>query len=347
MRTKGLVLVLLLIVIYLAQTRAEANAYRVNPVCSSAHLNWYSQTDLDKQTTLMQQAGINWVRFDFVWIDMEPAPQTYNFSRYDAIVANAASKGISIIAILPQYSIPAWYRQNSADRASPPRDPQDYGTFAQALASHFQGKIKLYEIGNEPDLSWAWPPTPNVASYSALLKAGYTGIKAGDVAAKVISAGISNTNPEPFIQGMYANGVKGYFDYFGFHPYSSPRSPDDTSNPTSFSRLHAVRQIMLANGDDKPIMATEVGWPSTTQSGGVSETVQAQYINRVFQKIEYEDFQFVPIACIYDFLDDGNNKAHPEYNFGIVNWKYQKKISFSTLINIRQDYNNTFTPINP
>jgi hypothetical protein len=337
-------LLLLFLFLFLPQD-AQAKTRRINPVCVASHVNWLSQSDVDRQTTLMQQAGVNWNRMTFTWLDMESQPGVYNFSKYDYIVNSASLHGIKLIAVLPQYEIPSWYRQDILNSMSHPQNPQDYGNFAQILATHFRGKIQLYELGNEPDLSGFWPPVADVASYSALLKAGYTGVKAGDPNAKVISGGLSNVNTIPFVQGMYLNGVKGYFDYFGFHPYSWPRSPDDIINATNFARLNEVRQVMLANGDDKPIMATEVGWPTFT--GGVTESLQAQYINRVFQKIEYENFQFVPIACIYDFLDDGNDPLNAEYNFGLLRFDYSPKPSYSTMQKIRQDYNAHFTQVNP
>jgi len=325
--------------------KAANKPKRVNPLCSSAHLTWLSQADLDRQTTLMQQAGIQWVRLDFAWFDMELSPNVHTFSEYDRIVTTAAAHGLKVIALVTQYGIPPFYRQDSTNWMSPPANPQDYKRFTQALATHFRGKIQLYELGNEPDLDWAWPPAANVASYSALLKAGYQGIKAGDPTAKVISAGLSNVNPEPFLQGMYDNGVKGYFDYFGFHPYSWPRSPDDTVNATQFGRLATIRQIMLSNGDNKQIMATEVGWP--TFSGGVDEQTQATYINRIYQKIEYEDYKYVPVACIYDFVDDGTDTTNAEDNFGLLRFDYTAKPSSATMSAVRADYNAHFTPLNP
>ncbi len=325
--------------------KATSKPKRVNPVCSSAHFTWLSQADLDRQTTFMQQAGIQWVRLDFAWFDMEPWPNVHTFSEYDRIVNTASAHGLKVIALVTQYGIPPFYRQDSTNWMSPPANPQDYKRFTQALASHFRGEIQLYELGNEPDLDWAWPPAANVASYSALLKAGYQGIKAGDPTAKVISAGLSNVNPEPFIQGMYDNGVKGYFDYFGFHPYSGPRSPDDTVNATQFGRLATMRQIMVSNGDNKQIMATEVGWP--TFSGGVDEQTQARYINRIYQKIEYEDYKYVAIACIYAFMDDGTDTTNAEDNFGLLRFDYSAKPSSATMSAVRADYNAHFTPINP
>lgn len=342
--TSTFLLILIGILFFLGVSNSQAKSRRVNPVCSSAHLNGLSQSDVDKQTTLMQKAGINWVRFDFFWIDMEPQQGVYDFSKYDYIVNNAASKGIHVLALVSQYGIPSWYRQDSTNFMSPPQNPQDYGAFAKALATHFRGKIQLYEMGNEPDIALFWPPTPNVASYSALLKAGYTGVKAGDPNAKVISAGLTANDQTQWINAMYANGVKGYFDYFGYHPYTWPLSPDVGFG---FNQLSTIQQIMQAHGDNKQIMATEVGWPSTTASGGVDEPTQASYIQRIFQKIEYENYQYVPIACIYDFIDDGTDQKNPENNFGILRNDYTQKPSFATMIQVRSDYNKNFITINP
>jgi len=318
---------------------------RVNPLCTAAHLTWLAQADLDRQITLMQQAGIQWVRLDFAWFDMEMSPNVYTFSEYDRIVTTASAHGLRVIALVTQYGIPPFYRQDTTNWMSPPANPQDYQTFTQALATHFRGRIQLYELGNEPDLDWAWPPAANVAAYSALLKAGYQGIKAGDPRAKIISAGLSNVNPEPFVQGMYDNGVKGYFDYLGFHPYSWPRSPDDTVNAMQFGRLARLRQIMLSRGDHKQIMVTEVGWP--TFSGGVDEQTQATHVKRIYQKIEYEDYTYVPIACIYDFVDDGTDTTNAEDNFGLLRFDYAPKPSYATTSAVRADYNAHFTPLNP
>ena len=144
---------------------------------------------------------------------------------------------------------------------------------------------------------------------------------------------------------MYDNGVKGYFDYFGFHPYSGPRSPDDTVNAIQFGRLATMRQIMLRNGDNKQIMATEVGWP--TFSDGVDEQTQARYINRIYQKIEYEDYKYVPIACIYAFVDDGTDTTDAEDNFGLLRFDSSAKSSYATMLAVGAGYNTHFTPINP
>ena len=75
---------------------------------------------------------------------------------------------------------------------NPPVSPAiwlPFTSFALALAAHVsdtwrdQGLETIaYEIWNEPNLDYEWGGTPNAAQYTALLKAGYLGIKAGDPA---------------------------------------------------------------------------------------------------------------------------------------------------------------------
>lgn len=340
-------LLLLIVGATYSAAKVKAKTHRVDPVCVSSHMAYLAQSDLNNQFNLMRQGGIQWTRFDWFWADMEPSQGTYNFSKYDNIVTTANNYGIKIIAMVPQYGIPSWYRQDSSNYFSPPEDMQNYGTFMQALATHFKGKILLYELGNEPDLAGFWQPTPNVASFSAMVKAGYIGVKTGDPNAKVISGGISAANPVPFVQGMYANGIKGSFDYLGLHPYSWPYSPDDTTNYPQFAAISVIKNVMTGSGDTSQIMATEIGWPSTLESGGVTEDTQAYYINRVYQKIEYEAYQYVPIACIYDFIDDGTDRTNPEDNFGIMHYDWTMKPSYTIMQQVRANYNQNFIPINP
>jgi hypothetical protein len=321
-------------------------ASRINPIGICAHLGALSSTDLNKQLDLMQQAGINWIRFDMFWGTVEPTQGNWTFAKYDPIVSGILSRGMQAIAILEQYWAPAWYR-GTAPWNQPPA-PQDYAMFAQTVAAHYKGQILLYEIGNEPNMNGNWYPQANASAYTALLQAAYPVIKSADPNAKVISAGLSPTGitPETFLTQMYASGAQGYMDYVGYHPYSWPNGPDYTGSGATFSELSNLYSIMQNNGDgNKQIMATEVGWP--TYSGGVTEANQAAYIQRVYQKIMHEDYQYVALACVYDFLDDGTDPNNPEHHFGLLRTDYSQKPAYSAMQSARNDYNANFTPINP
>ncbi len=82
---------------------------RVNPVGISSHINWLSNADIDRQLTLMQQAGINWIRFDFPWTQFEATQGVWDFSIFDYILNGATTRGMQIVALMAQYNAPSWY----------------------------------------------------------------------------------------------------------------------------------------------------------------------------------------------------------------------------------------------
>jgi hypothetical protein len=201
----------------------------------------------------------------------------------------------------------------------PPISPGDlaaFHSFARALALHVSGTWRsqglqavAYEIWNEPNLDYEWGGPPNAAQYTALLKAGYEGVKEGDAQAYVVSAGMATTGGSAenlalarrlygavevvpdltFLRGMYSNGAKGYLDALGSHPYGGPDSPDtapgDATGPIYFRRAEEQRQVMLDWGDASPVWATEFGWVLETwcylgehEWQEVSEAQQAEYL---------------------------------------------------------------------
>jgi len=310
-----------------------------------SHLERLSQSNVDKQLNLMQAAGIQWVRQEFVWSSLELTSGTWNFSNYDYIVNGIVSRGMGIIGLLSQYNVPAWY----GTPWNKPPTPTDYATWISVVVSRYAGQISLWEAGNEPNEPTFWYPAASAAAYTVLLQSGYNAIRAINPSLKVISAGLSPTlalTADSFLTQMYASGARGYMDYIGYHPYSWPSSPDDNTAHHKFSMLANLKTIMANNGDgNKQIMATEVGWP--TYSGGNTEADQATYIGRVYQKIMHESFQYVALACIYDFLDDGTDPNNPEHHFGLLHTDYSQKPAYSTMLAERADYNANFTPINP
>ena len=214
--------------------------------------------------------------------------------------------------------------------SDPPVSAADLGAFRsmmQALAAYVAKNWRprgletiAYEVWNEPNLSTEWgiPQTqPSAAQYTALLKAGYQGIKAGDAKAIVVSAGLATTGGSlydtaaeraavedwarwfygaeaavgdlVFLRNMYSNGAKGCFDALGSHPYGGPDAPEtppsQASGPIYFRRAEEQRAVMLSFGDPSPIWATELGWILETPCDlgpfnwmKVSEAEQAQHL---------------------------------------------------------------------
>ena len=176
-------------------------------------------------------------------------------------------------------------------------DLHAYCGYVQGQAAAGIGRVEAYEIGNEPNLDWAWsedaPGTepPNPAEYVAVLKKAHECIKAVDPEAIVVSGALSTVGPydkdsDPpayphawndlkFLQAMYDEGAQGYFDALGSHPYGFYFPPEQdpggwadnpvlgymTVNGLAFRRAEQQRQVMVANGDGgKQVWATEWGW---------------------------------------------------------------------------------------
>src|SRR5687767_5124912 len=46
----------------------------------------YDPGKIEKAASLMQEAGIEWIRIDFVWSDVEPKKGRFDFAKYDRII---------------------------------------------------------------------------------------------------------------------------------------------------------------------------------------------------------------------------------------------------------------------
>ena len=96
--------------VYAGETLLKSDMENINnPFGVLEFLHWnhswnnykYScNRDLEKSISLMQQAGVGWVRLDFLWSDIEPQRGNFDFTKYDCIVGLLRAKGIHILGIL-------------------------------------------------------------------------------------------------------------------------------------------------------------------------------------------------------------------------------------------------------
>jgi len=194
---------------------------------------WWRPERADRDLGLIRDAGFGWVKTDFPWREIEGAGKgIFDWSRTDRIVEQVENHGLDLVVRLDRQ--PYWAADG--DNA-PPERYSDYGDFVYALASRYRGRIRAYEIWNEPNLAREWgnrPPSPE--EYTALLRLAYVHIKDADPEAIVISAGMAPTSrwdamampDDEFIRQMYAAGARPYFDVLGAHGvgYKAPPETD-------------------------------------------------------------------------------------------------------------------------
>ena len=249
-----------------------------------AESNLYFMT-VDELATAMQafdEMGVRQIRIFLPWRAIEASRGAPNWTIADRILDAAADKGIAVVGAVT--STPIWASRNGfwLPNAAPD-DPGTYADFMARLAQRYgsgsaRPRIAAYEIWNEPNANIGWSPQPNVAGYTALLKAAYTAIKAVEPTATVVGgvlgAGLTfgtwTINPVTYLTQMYASGAQGYFDALSFHPYnsSSSFSAGAPYANTPYRQLLSLRQLMAGAGDgEKKIWTTEYGIPTSSVSG--------------------------------------------------------------------------------
>jgi hypothetical protein len=278
--------------------------------------------------------GARWVRIYVNWPGIETADNHYDaatLGEFDRRVAEHTARGQKVLMVV-SYS-PGW-ASGSSDQTAPPRDPGKYAEFMAAMASRYRGKVSAWELWNEPDDSIHYRNGPQPAEYAALVRAAYPAIKAADPAATVVTGGMVGNNYR-FLEALYAHGVKGSFDAVGVHtdtacltaaPDFQYREPDGRIGRFAFTGYREVRRSMLANGEDKPIWMTELGWNTSpavcdtggrkgTKPGGVSEAKQAQHLEHAFGCLQSDGY--VPVALWFS-LQDVDGSSTTAHRFGLL-----------------------------
>lgn len=254
---------------------------------------WWRPETADRDVGLAKDAGLTWVKQQFAWRDIEGAGKgKFDWSHPDLAVYTANAKGVDLLARIdnaPDWAAPGCF--NTANKTmGPAKNTQDWLDFLTAFVTRYKGRIRAYEIWNEPNLAREWcNRAPNPTEYAALLRASYSKIKSIDPNAMIISAGLTPTTrndavamPDAtYLERMYAamnNKSDGYFDVLGIHApgYKAPpeMSPDDVGkNPAynnndgpagriySFRHAEDMRKIMVSHGDTaKQVAILEFGW---------------------------------------------------------------------------------------
>ncbi len=273
-------------------------------------LTKYAPEALPRELAQIAAAGFVWVRQPFYWAEIEPERGTFDFSRYDPIVAAlAAQPTLRLVAVLE--STPTWARRREAQGSfyAPPTNVEHFARFARTLAARYADQIDFYQIWDEPNLYDRWGGLdPQPAEYAALLAAAYPAIKGNDLSATVIAAGLAptveqgprNISDLSYLRALYAYGAQDYFDAAAGKPYGFNTSPEDRtvdSNVLNFSRLILLREVMQQNGDGhKALWGSHFGWNSLPEGwrgapsiwGQVDATTQAAYTRAAYGRAARE-----------------------------------------------------------
>ena len=213
--------------------------------------------DPEKCYDLLGRTGVKWARCQTGWNRCEREKGVYTFDWLDDVVDRLRAQGVQ-----------PWFNVGFGNPIYMPDTPNPTGVgcvptlygaevtaawkrFVRALARHFRGRVREFEIWNEPNIVHFWyPGEPNGAQYAELV--ALTGAiireEVPDCRIGACFAGLMGETPKgdarvlPYLEAFAATLPRGAIDFFCYHTYSwFP----DAVNARSFAW---VKQIMCDYG---------------------------------------------------------------------------------------------------
>ena len=236
---------------------------------------------LDDLWAANYDVGIKWIRVGFwtgdplLWHNVEQEKGRYHIDeRTDEAISEAVENGCEIVLTLAYGN---WLyapepKSNYAENIWPipynfpplpitPEAREGYLRYARFMVKHFKGRIRYYEVWNEPDLQ-RW----TVEEYCDLLKQAANVIHEEDPEAKVVLGSSSVVAPFTYPKSAFAwhydalgEGVAEYVDAIGWHPFYN-------TNIDSFcyrnypKYVRELQQAAQEHGFEGEYMATELTW---------------------------------------------------------------------------------------
>lgn len=240
----------------------------------------------DTMIQTVDYLGIEWVKLQVPWREIERSPGQYNLTTYiRRIRAINEIAGPERSVLLSFTKAPDWARPEGADLGvdGPPTDPADLVGFIRVFINAVQPLepyVDAVEVWNEPNLAREWNGMPmDGGTYMRYFGPVYDMIRAEFPHITVLTAGLAPgdvpgivTNDRLYLRQMYDAGLARYAGIgIGVHPYGWANPPDErccsqarpwADNPVFYflDTLYDYRDIVSNNGHDAKLWVTEFGW---------------------------------------------------------------------------------------
>lgn len=194
-------------------------------------------------------SGIKYARVQTGWAKTEKEKGVYNFAWLDAMVDNLLARGVT-----PWFNVGYGnpiYMDDITNPTAVGCVPLLYGeeckeawcNFVRALAEHYKGRIKHFEIWNESDIDEFWyPGASSGAGYAELIKLTRSVI-VSVIPDAIIGACTSTTPTIKFLHDLLSNLAPGDIEFLCAHTYI--RFPEECF---VYNRYAETRKLMKKFG---------------------------------------------------------------------------------------------------
>lgn len=243
----------------------------------------------DYHNALARKIGMRWARnHDTIqytwWTWVQPEPETWRW--FDDEVDALRASGLELLGEF--LYVPSWASSAPATaeerlrKTSPPRNLADFDRYVYETVRHYRGRIRVWEVWNEPHWHAFWRGTAN--EYVQLLRVAYAAAKRADPACFILGGGGFSLRAKEWVLEALDAGLLRYCDALSFH-YADIRRDVDLDRFAG--DIAWLRDQMRLRGDEKPLWNTEEGIFTTsfldtyrqgyTESGAVYHFREAAY----------------------------------------------------------------------
>ncbi|PRY17569.1 sugar-binding protein [Kineococcus rhizosphaerae] len=267
----------------------------------------YATTWPTASQQLVAPAGATSVRDEAFWGHVETTPGVLDFSAVHARLDPLIASGVRPL-LIADYGNPLYDGgqgpTSEAGRAA-------FARYAAGLAAEFGPHLAGLEVWNEWDVGTSGNTTNGAADYVALLEQASAAVRAAAPGVPVLGPAVGNLT-SGWLEDTFRLGALDHVDAVVAHPYSYPSPADELD-----AQLDALQALVhrYAAGRDRPVWITELGWPTGTAVRAVGEREQAANTVKAMAIATTHD---VGRYYAYDLVDDGDDPADTEQNFGLL-----------------------------
>jgi hypothetical protein len=223
-------------------------------------------------------ASWRWWDSHAAWADMQPRPGQFDFSYINRYLALADAHHAEIL--YPLGLTPRWASARPDEKsayqpgwAAEPANVDDWRAYVRAVVTHCKGRVRAYEIWNEPNYKPFF--TGDVDTMLTLAREASQIIRSVDPNALIVSPAATTNTGTTWLGEFLAKGGGQYVDVIGYHFYVNNQPPENM-----VPLIQQVNQVLVQNHQNKPLWNTETGWLAPSKFA--SEDLCAAYLARSY-----------------------------------------------------------------
>jgi hypothetical protein len=219
----------------------------------------------------------SWDATNVSWDNINTASGVYDWSGFDAWMTYVSSHGLDVIYTFGRTplwasSIPTARTGYGPGQCAPPANIADWDDFVTAVVNRAAGRIKYWELWNEPQDRTQY--CGSIAQMVTMAQHAYKIIKAANPSFKVLTpATLYDNGAGPkWLDVYFADGGVDYTDIVSFHGYLLAAAEKHAGVTEDYQAITSKYKLQA-----KPLWNTESDWGSTKGSAD-----QAAYLAKYY-----------------------------------------------------------------